>query len=580
MKISPLSKTTKQVFILFLMLQSIGLYAWQFQPDLIVVESALRNSLRIDSIYNNDNCYIEEGCLAGTGMRELIKFTTQIANIGDGDFFVGQPPEEEDMSNETWNYAACHRHYHYDSYAEYVLLDEQDNVVPAGFKTGFCLMDSNCDSGYEPKYTSCVGDQGISAHCSDIYGDLDCQWIDITGQPEGFYKLRVKVNYQEEPDFNGVYESTYQNNSAEVCFELFRTASGRPYIYKPPFGTGCASVDCREATLTIQFDSFAQENSWQLYNSNNTLIYSSGGPYNPSFNNTTLSEVFCLPEDCYTFTFWDTSSDGICCEAGNGNYKIINSSGIVLVNESPEDGNYLNSQFCITAPNPCNDADGDGICAENDCNDNDASVPAPPGAACDDNDPNTIHDEIQAGGCVCAGIIDNNCTIEMSLFLQFDNFPFETSWEIQHSNGDIVDLRSEYVGYAGLSSTSENICLVSGCYNLIMKDTFGDGMCCGSGNGFYRLTNNFNNVVAEGSTFTDYTCHSFCVAPCESDLYVGSLNNKTTTYKVSNSITGIGPLTGRNADVTFSATQRVELKTGFKVKLGSTFRADNEGCGN
>ncbi len=52
---------------------------------------------------------------------------------------------------------------------------------------------------------------------------------------------------------------------------------------------------------------------------------------------------------------------------------------------------------------PCIDNDSDGICAANDCDDNDPSVPTTPGTACDDGDPNTTNDVIQADGCTCAG---------------------------------------------------------------------------------------------------------------------------------------------------------------------------------
>jgi len=584
MKTNPLKRITKILLIILgVTILSTGLYGLQFQPDLIVVESALRNSLKVDSVFNDDACYINEGCLSGTGNRHIIKFTTQIANVGDADFYAGEPPGPP--GNTLWVYDDCHRHWHYDGYAEYILLDEQDNVIPAGFKTGFCLTDIYCEPGYVKKYD--CQNQGISAHCTDVYSSgLDCQWIDITSLAEGVYKLKVRVNYQEEPDFYGIYESTYQNNSAEVCFELFRTTSGRPYIYVPFLGMDCASYDCYETTLTIQFDGFAQENSWQLSSStSNITLYNSGGVYSQNFSNTTLSEIFCLPEDCYTFTFFDNLIDGngnngICCQYGNGSYKIYNSSGIFLVDESPQDGSYWTSQFCITSTDPCNDADGDGICTEDDCNDNDDTVPGPAGAACDDNDPNTIHDEIQADGCTCAGSIDSNCIIEMSLFLQFDNFPRETSWEIRDANGFLVDSRPVYDGYAGLSVTSEDICLVNGCYTLIMNDTFGDGMCCNAGDGYYFLTNSFNEIVAEGSTFTHSETTTFCVAPCESDLYINSLSNVNTTYKASNNIIGVGDVTGSNSSVTFSASQRVQLKTGFGVEAGVNFTADNNGCGN
>lgn len=51
------------------------------------------------------------------------------------------------------------------------------------------------------------------------------------------------------------------------------------------------------------------------------------------------------------------------------------------------------------------DADGDGICANNDCDDNDAAIGARqiPGASCNDGNPNTNNDVIQADGCSCQG---------------------------------------------------------------------------------------------------------------------------------------------------------------------------------
>ena len=37
--------------------------------------------------------------------------------------------------------------------------------------------------------------QGISQGWSDSYGSgLDCQWVDITGVPEGDYLLEIRIN--------------------------------------------------------------------------------------------------------------------------------------------------------------------------------------------------------------------------------------------------------------------------------------------------------------------------------------------------------------------------------------------------
>ncbi len=49
------------------------------------------------------------------------------------------------------------------------------------------------------------------------------------------------------------------------------------------------------------------------------------------------------------------------------------------------------------------DADNDGVCSTLDCDDLDPNYPKPMGAPCNDGDPTTKNDQIQADGCTCAG---------------------------------------------------------------------------------------------------------------------------------------------------------------------------------
>ena len=51
------------------------------------------------------------------------------------------------------------------------------------------------------------------------------------------------------------------------------------------------------------------------------------------------------------------------------------------------------------------DVDEDGVCAAQDCNDNDANFPMEPGTSCDDGDADTTNDVIQSDGCNCAGTV-------------------------------------------------------------------------------------------------------------------------------------------------------------------------------
>nr|MDQ3101408.1 lysyl oxidase family protein [Bacteroidota bacterium] len=188
-------------------------------PDLIVDQGALTTSLSLDTIdVTQSNCYISEGCLNGFGPRELIKFTTRIDNIGQQDYYIGNPAQNPDQF-ETQN---CHGHTHYKGYAEYLLFDEQGQQLAIGFKNGFCVMDIDCNGEATAQYG--CGDMGITAGCADIYGNgTPCNWLDITTVPEGLYTLVVRTNWDNSPDALGRVETDLYNNWAQVCLFIDRS---------------------------------------------------------------------------------------------------------------------------------------------------------------------------------------------------------------------------------------------------------------------------------------------------------------------------------------------------------------------
>ncbi len=206
-------------------------------PDLTIAQAAFENSLRLDSI-NAQNCMVQEQCLTGYGMRTIVRFTTDIRNIGQTDYFIGSPQTHPSQFN-TQN---CHGHTHYEGYAQYVLYKQNGTSIPVGFKNGFCVMDLACPTGIPAKYG--CSNMGITAGCGDIYSSgLDCQWIDITNVPDGQYILAMKVNWDQSPDALGRHELTYTNNWAQVCLDIWTNAQGKKRFTKLP---NCAPyVDCR-----------------------------------------------------------------------------------------------------------------------------------------------------------------------------------------------------------------------------------------------------------------------------------------------------------------------------------------------
>ncbi|MCB0517515.1 MAG: multicopper oxidase domain-containing protein [Saprospiraceae bacterium] len=62
------------------------------------------------------------------------------------------------------------------------------------------------------------------------------------------------------------------------------------------------------------------------------------------------------------------------------------------------------------------DSDGDGVCNNQDCQPNNSAIPATPGTACNDGNPNTTNDVIQADGCTCAGTPTGpNCVTDITI---------------------------------------------------------------------------------------------------------------------------------------------------------------------
>ena len=83
-----------------------------------------------------------------------------------------------------------------------------------------------------------------------------------------------------------------------------------------------------------------------------------------------------------------------------------------------------------------------------------------------------------------------------------DNYPGETSWDLVHVDGDSVVasiFTGELIDLATLYTWDLDI--PSGGYVFTIYDTFGDGICCAYGEGYYRLI--LNGIeIATGGEFT------------------------------------------------------------------------------
>lgn len=98
--------------------------------------------------------------------------------------------------------------------------------------------------------------------------------------------------------------------------------------------------------VIINPDNYGSETTWEILDDNNTVV-ASGGPY-PDNNTSRRQKNVCLVEGCYTFRIEDTYGDGICCDYGNGNYRLRDIDNAIIVSSNGQFGFFEEQSFCVT----------------------------------------------------------------------------------------------------------------------------------------------------------------------------------------------------------------------------------------
>jgi hypothetical protein len=105
-----------------------------------------------------------------------------------------------------------------------------------------------------------------------------------------------------------------------------------------------------------------------------------------------------------------------------------------------------------------------------------------------------------------------------------DQYGSETTWAITDGSGTTMASGGPYSDGNDGSLESAQACLEEGvCYDFTINDSYGDGICCGFGNGSYEVLIGAN-VLASGGEFTDTETTNFCVPPVsveETNLLAG-----------------------------------------------------------
>jgi hypothetical protein len=179
----------------------------------------------------------------------------------------------------------------------------------------------------------------------------------------------------------------------------------------------------------------------------------------------------------------------------------------------PQPGNVIrNSVANASCTSPCGPATcDDGIQNQDETGVDCGGTSCPACPTCDDGTMNGDETGVDCGGSDCAPCpcLENGVTLTINL----DNYPEETSWIIRNSGGTTIASGGTYGSQPDGSTVVEVACLADGCYDFVIYDSYGDGICCAYGSGSYILTDDANGAtLASGGSFGSSETTNFCVS--------------------------------------------------------------------
>jgi PKD repeat protein len=228
--------------------------------------------------------------------------------------------------------------------------------------------------------------------------------------------------------------------------------------------------------------------------------------------------------------------------------------------------------------------------------------------------PNGATDSNPANNGMSAEYIAVESANTVTVNITLDVLGGQTTWLIRDDADNILAEGGPYGNFQSGEIESESVCLLDGCYEFVMMDVVGNGICCFNGNGAYEVVDQDGNVLASGAEFEYEEVTEFCFesdgnAPLAS--FTASQTNACVGQSISfsNSSTGTidtyewqffggTPLTSSQAnpgsitynsagiyDVSLTVTnafgQDVQVRQDYiTISQNTTWYADNDGDGH
>ncbi|MDC0304133.1 S8 family serine peptidase [Flavobacteriales bacterium] len=139
------------------------------------------------------------------------------------------------------------------------------------------------------------------------------------------------------------------------------------------------------------------------------------------------------------------------------------------------------------------------------------------------SNPNGTTDNVQSNDASNSSFSSASNGVTLTIVL--DNYPEETSWQVMDGS-TVLASGGTYGSEPDGSTVVENICLPDGCFDFVINDAYGDGICCSYGSGSYILTADIDGAtLASGGSFASSETTNFCVT--SSSPLIASISEST-----------------------------------------------------
>ena len=238
--------------------------------------------------------------------------------------------------------------------------------------------------------------------------------------------------------------------------------------------------------MDLTTDSYGFETSWALTSVNGELIQK-GPPANKNYaSNSRYYGGLCLSPGIYRFNIFDKFKDGMCCNYGEGKYEVY-IDGLKRFSSPSGNRNWAKRGHSFTifgsdkaTPMPTRNPTRKPT-----------RKPTRNPTMAPTSSPSKQPTYFEGKRALC-----NSSQRNIKIEVLTDKYGEDTSWFLTDSQGNPLITSTKV--YGPNEKDVREICLEDGTtYEFILRDTFGDGMCCTNGQGYFKV------LLEEGKTWKE-----------------------------------------------------------------------------